>query len=150
MPRRSVHLAAGVLCGAGLALLTTGGLPDRDRVPELLGAGLAGALGGLLPDILEPASAGPHHRALAHSLVAAFGLSRVDWLGQVRALRAQADQLHAAAAADGCPVAERDRLIGRAWCTHLAAGLLLGAVAGYGSHLALDAGTPKGLPMLGR
>lgn len=39
--------------------------------------------------------------------------------------------------------------VGMAAC-HLLAGALPGLVAGYGSHLVADLGTPRRLPLLGR
>lgn len=59
-----------IIGGCGLALL--GYLVDRHRSGqpadpgEMLGVGISGALGGIAPDILEPAT-NPRHRKTAHS-----------------------------------------------------------------------------------
>jgi hypothetical protein len=151
MPRRGVHLLVGVPAGTLCAATLSKGLGQTQQLAEVAGGGLGGYYGALLPDIIEP-SYHPRHRALAHSAV----------LGGSLALAAQkrVDKLQAACRTRAAAAA-RDRVmfpIGTPeynWCVvlehfyHFLAGLLVGLLIGYLSHLALDALTPSSLPILG-
>lgn len=79
MPNRPTHLAAGALAGAAVALFH----PELAHLPPdrrmLVGAGLGG-LGGVLPDLLEPAET-PSHRGTAHSLASLGFMSRTAFQG---------------------------------------------------------------------
>jgi membrane-bound metal-dependent hydrolase YbcI (DUF457 family) len=77
----------------------------------------SGCAGGVLPDILEPAS-NPHHRKFFHSKTTAVATAIA---GKKAILSKQNPILKSA---------------------------LVGAAAGYGSHLVLDSKTPKGLPLI--
>jgi len=106
MPCRTAHLVAGAIAGAVVASLHPGFGNFETGQRILLGAGI-GALGGILPDLLEPATS-PFHRGAAHSVVA-FGIATRGSLATRRPIPA----------------------------------VLL---AGFSSHLLLDAKTPAGLP----
>lgn len=83
---------------------------------------LLGALGGTLPDKLEPASIGPHHRQFFHSLIS---LGAVGY-GVYRAYKWE-------------PQTE--------WEKYLRV-VLIAIGLGYLSHLFADFTTPKGLPII--
>lgn len=100
----------------------------NEQLLFFLGGCLVGALvGGVLPDRLEPATH-PGHRAFFHSVAVAAALG---WLGC---------KVH-----QQCHEESESPALGH----HFLMGLTLGAILGYESHLALDAGTPSGLPLLG-
>lgn len=115
----ATHRNAAALCGIAMVILDES--PDEERL--LLGvAMILGALfGAKLPDILEPAIHS-HHRAFCHSLVFAGGM-----VWAIKKLR------------EWKPETAEHRLL-KAAC--------LGALVGYGSHLVLDASTPRGLPIV--
>lgn len=117
---RNTHLVAGVLA-AGVAYACDCFKHDKSfDAGELFVYGVGGAIGSALPDQIEPAYS-PYHRDTAHS-VAALG-ANVLALYQIDEL---VPDLHPSVRV-------------------LAKGLTIG----YVSHLALDACTPMGLPLIG-
>ena len=152
MPNGKVHAVVGATSGVGIALLRTRSDDLIGLIAELIGGGLGGYVGGRLPDLVEPANT-PVHRSMAHSLAAAgagtWALSSLKgWEDNCRARATRARQ--AANRREG------DQLDWFIWLFnviqqlfwHAAAGFTAGAAGGYLSHLALDAFTPKGLPLL--
>ncbi len=144
------HKTVGVVAGAAVAVARSGGQKTWKRAVEVVGGGLGGYVGASLPDILEPAVS-PHHRNVGHSVSAGAivlaGASKLagDW---ERSCRSKADELFARS--DDESFSDLERLlcgIGGILLL-LLAGLLSGFAAGYISHLALDATTPKSLPLL--
>lgn len=115
----AAHQSAAILCAVGAALLEK--CPDNERPVLGVAMVLGAVLGAKLPDILEPA-VHSHHRAFFHSIAFAGGL-----IWAVKKLR------------EWEPTTAEHRLL-KAAC--------LGALVGYGSHLALDATTPRSLPLL--
>ena len=87
---------------------------------EALASVVLGILGGMLPDILEPATH-PNHRQFFHGLL----LIAVVFYG-------------------------REKLYQLLELTPQQRGLFDSLLAGYSSHLYLDGLTPKGLPLGGR
>ena len=147
MPNRATHARVGAATGAAVAAFRAREAPTPQMLTEVIGGLVGGWLGRVLPDVLEPATS-PHHRQLAHSAVAggALTLARVaEWQASCRAsaTAAQRALLHPPGSEDRSRT-EWDVLFWR-----LLAGALVGLVAGYASHLVLDAGTPKGLPLWG-
>lgn len=120
MANRKVHALVGA--GIGLAAAIAAERSEGEITWRSGAAIIAGAGGGRLPDILEPASRGPHHRDSFHSL--AFGAAL--GYGLYRTLKWK-------------PETE--------WQT-VAKILLLAGCAGYLSHLVLDGCTPRGLPVI--
>lgn len=151
MPDRETHVAVGMLAGLGAAALAAprGDVPQLHVVAELVGGLVGGAIGGRMPDLIEPATS-PNHRQIAHSVVTggAFALARVADLQAACRERAAFNQRVAAAL--GIEADERKDADLRAVLWLFLAGAILGFAAGYASHLVLDAGTPRGLPLLGR
>lgn len=148
MPNQATHEVVGAASGAAFTLLRVSDAPTPHAFAEVLGGAVGGWVGGLLPDVLEPATT-PNHRKLAHSVVVggALTLARLaEWQAACRteARSCVARALVLAVGSDARHRAERDALVWR-----FLAGILAGLVAGYASHLLLDAGTAKGLPLLG-
>lgn len=148
MPDRRTHTLLAVPIGVVAALASAPKHQGVDAFATVLGGGLGGYIGGVMPDLLEPATSG-HHREFAHSVAGGALLCAspiyalaVRWREQARALEASAVLL---------PIesVDRDRLLARVFGLNLAAGMLVGFLAGYLSHLALDARTPRSLPLLG-
>ena len=151
MANGALHSVVGATSGIGVAVYRA---RDQDLlriILEAAGGGLGGYIGGRLPDLLEPAAGNPNHRNLAHSWLACGGtaLGVANAAAWEHRLRAKAELLH------------RERLgVADPWqqavlwvqeiLLRLLVGFLTGAVAGYASHLVLDACTPQGLPLLAR
>ena len=148
MPRRDVHEVWGMTSGVAAAFLL---MPKEDNaglMAELLGAVVGGNIGGRAADILEPALT-PNHRAVAHSGLAVAALVQLARSGMIAGCRDQstACQSRALDLSRSAEQRSTDRVHDLLW--RVAAGLLIGFIAGYSSHLLLDAGTKRGLPLLG-
>lgn len=137
MPNRNTHVTVAVIAGVAATLHSARNERPEDRTIELLGALIGGYAGGRLPDVLDPPM-GPLHRSYAHGGLAVAGLATAQVEKWCRACRLQATQC----AAQG---RSADRFV-----LLLLAGFLTGLRFGYASHLALDALTPRSLPLLGR
>ena len=147
MANRLKHHMWGVGAGIGAGLLLA---PQEDAlgfIAELLGSAIGGAVGGQVPDVLEPALS-PNHQAVAHGGLAVVGLAYAARAGWAANCRKQATACRERAALFGRTLEEQqaDRVEELLW--RLVAGLIIGFIGGYASHLALDAGTPRGLPLL--
>lgn len=118
-----VHTIVGTVAGSAVGL-TANEVPEEEQLGVFLAAAAGGALGGKLPDILEPSRGNPNHRQFCHSVAVLAAGTKLYWI-----LR------------DWDAKTPGDRLI-KYFC--------MGVLAGYGSHLGLDASTPRSLPMLGR
>ncbi|MBX3103171.1 MAG: metal-dependent hydrolase [Bacteroidetes bacterium] len=129
MPNLGQHIKAGVVCG-GLAAgvenvyeqLKSSDGEKRFDFAELgaaIGIGSAvGILGGMAPDVIEPATH-PNHRGLAHSILVLLVIILI--------LRFLYKQF-------------KDNPIAKAG--------IIGFGAGYASHIAMDSITPKGVPIV--
>jgi membrane-bound metal-dependent hydrolase YbcI (DUF457 family) len=151
MSKKAVHVAFGVVTGGGAAALVA---KKNNEEPlafllQTLGGIAGGYGGGVAPDLFEP-PVWPGHRGIAHSVAAFAG-------GTTAIVKKGRDVFHAVRA----QIREYEEALGveedpwrRFWLTlaialgHLALGYSVGALAGYGSHLALDACTPGSLPLL--
>jgi len=149
MANRRAHTIAGAAAGGTSAFVLA-----RDQEPlhlpaETLGGALGGGVGGRLPDLIEPAYY-PGHRSVAHALVpfGAVGAAVVPRLraGQQRA-RQRAEQWRARRIVSTNTIEQLLLWLAEIAC-RLASGAMAGIAAGYASHLALDATTPMGLPLL--
>jgi membrane-bound metal-dependent hydrolase YbcI (DUF457 family) len=148
MPNFDTHAQAGVAVGAVAAAYRARSAPPDQMLAEILGGVLGGYLGGVLPDVLEPAR-DPNHRKLAHSVVAGGGLTLARVAEWQAACRAAGDVAAARVLQYPAGDSQRTRAQWDVLFWRLLAGALVGLVAGYASHLALDACTPRGLPLLG-
>jgi inner membrane protein len=150
MSDKSTHSAVGAVAGGLAALATARSENGWSFVAELAGGVVGGVHGARLPDILEPALHS-HHRKFFHSMIAATGGTYVSVKhGPTPAawLRQRAVELKERAAAESDPL-RRLLVFLAAMACHFAIGYLVGGAAGYGSHLALDAASPRSLPVLG-
>ena len=148
MPRRTTHALVGIGAGVLTAAARAKELREDCRIAELVGGALGGWLGGVLPDVIEPATT-PNHRNVAHSVATGGGLS----LAKVADARAKCREQAAfhAQRAQSAQLTEAERshaqLMMLVW--HVVAGAAAAFVAGYASHLALDALTKKSIPLIG-
>lgn len=149
MANRSEHLFLGGIAGAGMCLVATALNQKKLSLPELIGAVLSGVFAATVPDWLEPAIH-PNHRAFFHSVAfAGVGLPPLWTMAQ----QARTGHLHAASLCDWQAAQAQNQQDmgywqGQAESHRLFAGMLLGLIPGYVSHLAADAATPKSLPLI--
>ena len=143
------HLITGIATGTAIAAYTAREQSGVDFVAELIGGALGGAVGGKLPDILEPAIHS-WHRSTAHSLVTATTIG----VTAARSISAWQDFCRANASRHDDLCESATEAVGRAWHTFVAflwrllSGVAVGVSVGYLSHLALDACTPRSIPLL--
>jgi membrane-bound metal-dependent hydrolase YbcI (DUF457 family) len=144
------HRATGTIAGAGYALAKANQQVSEHLLPlEVLGGALAGNVGARLPDVFDP-PLHPGHRSLAHGLVpvAAAGRAAVNALdGWQARLRAEANRRAVLRQSATTPLERFWQALVEILC-RLGAGMLAGLLAGYGSHVALDAFTPASPPLL--
>lgn len=150
MANGPTHILVGVIAGTGAAVFKSKGQETPCRFLEAAGGALGGYLGGKLPDILEPATSS-WHRSTAHSFsaaaVVATGLAKVDIFQNY--CRRRADSIAAVRATmpeDGGLGVLLQLLAEAFW--RLCAGFAAGLAAGYLSHLALDALSPRCIPII--
>ncbi len=145
MPNGRTRRAIGTIAGGGYALAKAQQQPPGHLALEVLGGLLAGDLGAWLPDVFDP-PLHPGHRALAHGVVPVVAAGRAavgaldGWQTQLRAAAARRAALRASAAT---PLEHLWHALVELLCR-----LGAGGLAGYGSHVALDAFTPACLPLL--
>ena len=137
MPNRNTHATTGALVGTGWALAhQRAWLRPSDQALFTCGATTGGLIGGCLPDVFDPPCS-PNHRQLAHALAPIGFFAVKTWAGMnqlIERMLAEADR-------------ENDPPL-RLGMFFLA-GVVKGAAPGYLSHLALDACTPRCLPLFG-
>jgi hypothetical protein len=109
-----------------------------------------GKLAAALPDNIDPPTCF-RHRSIGHGAApATAGMAALassfpraqQWLHE------EAGR-HADARSEATTLLSRLLHLIMEYCFRFMAGVVVGAVAGYASHLVLDAGTPLGLPILG-
>lgn len=149
MANGKTHEVVGTLAGAGFAYWAARDQSEDARMIELIGGALGGFVGGKLPDIFDPPTH-PGHRSVAHAIaplaVAAQQCMKHlrDWQETVR--RMADHQAHLRAQAQDPSQQAWHEMLELAY--RLIAGMIAGLIAGYASHIALDAVTPSGLPVL--
>jgi membrane-bound metal-dependent hydrolase YbcI (DUF457 family) len=150
MANRSTHRRVGAIAGASFAAVRALGQRPESVVLESLGGCVGGIVGGGLADWLEPAT-WPGHRSFFHSfMVGGVAYKTVSealngWESYCREKAALACTNADLVDADGW---ERLGYWIQELLWQIAAGLLSGLLAGYGSHLALDMVTPASLPFI--
>lgn len=149
MPNRPVHLAAAVSLGTLVSIHKARGLNGLQYVAEIAGGALGGAVGGLGPDWVDPPTS-PFHRGVGHSaaiscVMTGLASRRIDaWQAWLREEAARFRCLQNVVV---------DPLL-RAFhgicyvLICLVSGALVGFLAGWGSHLALDFGSVRSLPLI--
>jgi hypothetical protein len=164
MANRRTHRRVGRIAGAVYAANRAKSQTVGQCITESVGGVLGGDIGALVADWLEPATSS-WHRGTAHSC-AAGGV--VLSLGEVLAgvetyCRQQAErkaqelrtlQMTPDPAQPNVFVPAPNSSLSQIWLTICAlfwrslAGFANGLAAGYISHLVLDAGTPRSIPLL--
>lgn len=151
MPNRAVHDVAGTAAGVLLAVHLAGDQANQHILLEALGGCIGGLTASRLPDKIDPPT-GPNHCDVGHAVLVAGGMAVAIWRGAEQAqdaLHGYADSLAAERAVSNS-MSELEKFLNRsleAVCRILA-GVIAGAIGGYVSHLALDMGSPSGLPLL--
>jgi hypothetical protein len=149
MPKRKTHIIVGGGSGAITAALAAREQQPLDLIAETLGGVLGGIVGSLAPDVIEPA-VHPQHRSFAHSYVAA-GSGTATAIGMIPSFQ---KYCRYEATWHDRQCLETDEfwpglwhfLVALFW--RLLSGFVVGLTAGYMSHLVLDAGSSRGLPLL--
>jgi hypothetical protein len=159
MSDRKTHKYIGAGTGAVYAAFQAKDQSDTNFWIEAVGGALGGYSGGIVPDVLEPAICS-WHRGVCHSWTAAGTVlyARATLAQWAESCRKQADKcrlipmVEDLASGEWVPIPQTPiqnlvmQLGELFW--RLLAGFLNGFAAGYISHLALDSGTPRGLPVL--
>jgi hypothetical protein len=164
MPGRKTHAYVGMTAGIGYTAFQAKGQSSLNLFAEAAGGAFGGWYGGLLPDVFEPAISS-WHRGFAHSGAAGTAIvtSRPKLSSFQDQCRIQADACRAKRksltmvphpAQPNLFVPAPSEQWGHLWLTiqellwRFAAGFANGLAAGYVSHLALDAVTPRSIPLL--
>jgi membrane-bound metal-dependent hydrolase YbcI (DUF457 family) len=149
MPGRETHKIVGGLTGATAAFLNAQNQPLLPALAEIFGGWLAGQHAGTWPDAAEP-SISSHHRDVCHAIAPSFA-SATLLLQQVEslqgALRSQAQAYFQLAATTNDGSQQTVSAIAGLFL-HVLAGSVPAIPAGYLSHVALDAATARGVPLL--
>lgn len=149
------HGVTGITSGGLITFYRARDLPPPDRALETIGGMIGGLIGGKTPDskYVDPSSLGPNHRRFGHSwtmLGAHVYVADAVISAWEKFFRERADEA-ACRLANCLTLSDLERLLlvfqEVAW--RVTAGLLAGFIAGYVSHLALDAFTVKSLPIVG-
>jgi hypothetical protein len=124
---------------------------NEHKIAETLGGWFAGQHAGTWADVAEPATSS-HHRDSCHALLptayaATLAFQRVDSLQRVLRARAQEFFQFAVGTNDGV---QQVANIAVGLLLHVIAGAVPSVPASYISHVALDASTPRGVPLLFR
>jgi hypothetical protein len=149
MPNRGEHLAVSVPVGMAFSIHKASGYSSLQVLIEGFGGALGGALGGLCPDLLDPPTS-PNHRGIAHGMlpVSGIGAAAVEHLNAAqRSLRSQAEQ-YRLARLSAPPAVSAIWYAACEWACYVLSGIVAGFLAGYCSHLLLDFGTPRCLPIV--
>lgn len=152
MPDGRTHAIIGTGSGGLVAFLRSQDLPTEARFALTLGGALGGYAGGRLPDSLEPAIHG-WHRSFFHSAAVgtgAFQAAAVSIRSWVVDLLAQAAEIRMRRLVLGPGHPDHNSLWVREFGLYFLSGLVIGLPVGYLSHLVADAGTERGIPLIGR
>lgn len=146
------HEKVAMASGGFAALLASNEKDPWKLVAETLGGVLGGFAGGKLPDMLEPAIHS-WHRSMAHSVTtgaAVVGAAATGVQSWQASCRAKSDAWAQRRLDPGLTPADRVLAVVAEIAWRIAAGMPIGAAAGYISHLVLDGGTPRGIPLVVR
>jgi hypothetical protein len=149
MPNRSTHIQFAAPIGGVAAVVRAARAGSSDAIFDAVVGAVGATFGGVAPDLLEPAVS-PNHRSVFHGVLAGSALGLATFSSWEATCRTKCDEWQRIAATRdvGCSArseAERNALLWR-----LAASFLVGVAVGYATHLLLDAGTPHGIPLVGR
>jgi hypothetical protein len=148
MPNRATHVVAGSLVGGSYSLYCARTQSPRAMFLETLGGIAGGAPGGAFPDWIDTPDS-PNHRGIAHGALAAAGLTyageNIDKMQSCLRRRATQYSYQSQTAASPAVCLWYGIL---EILMYILAGATAGFVAGCASHLALDFGTPRSLPLI--
>ena len=164
MADRKTHRKAGRISGAVYAAHRAKGQSVPNFLVETASGSFGGDIGALVADWLEPAISSLH-RGTAHScavgtVILSFGevLAGVETRCRQQADRKAAERKTLETTQDPAQanlfVAAPGSALTQLWLTicelfwRAIAGFVNGLTAGYISHLVLDAGTPRSIPLL--
>jgi hypothetical protein len=166
MPNSKTHKYVSITAGGLTAAYQAKEQTGLDFCMEVFGGAVGGLMTGNLPDIFEPAISS-YHRSFFHSLTAGGAIaSQVKGIGNfTNFCREQSarckenptriwmvqlnEEVRVPIELDGSIGKFLNKIEGLLWL--FLAGFLIGAAAGYVSHVALDAVTGKrGSPLLAR
>ena len=145
MPNRATHVVTSSGIGLLFAAHKAGDQPEPARVCELAGGLLGGCVGGRAPDICEPPIS-PRHRGSYHSVAVGGMLLKVcnkeldEWQ---RACRRWADDFARRRALVPTDSVQALLLTLAEIACRMLVGFIAGFLAGYVTHLSLDACTPN-------
>jgi membrane-bound metal-dependent hydrolase YbcI (DUF457 family) len=143
---RRTHSRAGIVAGIGTYGLHKYVHQQPWELVQVAGAGIGGAVGGIVPDMLEPAT-NPHHRELFHSVAAGSIaiLAGKDSRSMLMWLQEESNRLNLL-------IPYTVDFWGKLWLQikklvlDLLIGFILGFCGGYLSHVFLDSMTPNSIP----
>lgn len=151
MPGYRTHKTVGGVVGGATALVCAQNQPPLLILAEMLGGFVAGQYAGTWPDIFEPGTSS-HHRDLCHALAptayaATFAFQQVPTLQNSLRSQAQTCFQLAAGTNDGF---QQFVNVAVGLFLHVLAGAVPAIPASYVSHVALDAASPRSVPLLTR
>jgi membrane-bound metal-dependent hydrolase YbcI (DUF457 family) len=127
MSNRNTHLVAGCITGIGTYFALKHMDAKEINLKEVIFTTSGGMIGGVLPDLLDPPIS-PNHRGFAHSfslgILLGFGIEKV--YKYIRNVEFNKNEV---------------------WF-NIVLLIIMSLLIGYLSHLVLDVGTPKGLPLI--
>src|SRR5579883_1727832 len=149
MPGYRTHKMVGGVVGGATALACAQNQPPLLMFAETLGGWFAGQYAGTVPDIFEPGTSS-YHRDFCHALAptayaASFAFQQVLTLQNSLRSQAQACFQLAADTNDGF---QQFVNVAAGLCLHFLAGAVPAIPASYASHVALDAASPRSIPLL--
>lgn len=149
MPNQKTHRPLGAGCGLAVALYRAREQAPRNALVEAMGGAAGGLIFSMIPDWIDP-PIHPGHRSLGHGVAPNVGI--IYWyINNLDAwqstLRKWAHEHTEAARFAESEAAQVWHVLSELLC-RLAVGFVAGAGAGYVSHLALDATTRRGLPIV--
>ena len=151
MPCYREHKAVASVVGGATAFAFAADQQPLQMFAEVVGGAFFGGYAGTWPDVFEPGISS-YHREEAHAILptlagATFVFQRVpSWQGSLR--QAAAERLQTAQNTTNLLEAILNFLLGLGF--HFVAGAIPAIATGYASHVALDACTPRGVPLLVR
>lgn len=140
MSSGKTHRTVGVAIGVGAVFAHNYIATSEHHFMDYLGAAIGGYIGAKIPDIIDPPTS-PNHRSIGHSAV--LNTLLIKWvLSNIGTFRTYCfKQANEKQNGDGSINFTSE-------CYRFLAGVSLGIIAGHVSHLALDATTPKSLPLI--
>jgi len=149
MPKRSTHDIFAATGGAVVGLKIVTGQNPAIQLLEIGVTVLASMVGARIPDLVEP-GIHPFHRGFAHAAIPAT-TAYIAGIARARVIcgeRASACRHRASLCAAGSAEQSNQELTAIFWS--LLAAALAGFAYGYLSHIALDALTPRSVPLFTR